>query len=93
VERTTRGPTAGDRAAGRASFWGRVEDAAGKSAEATLTTPSGYDLTTLTALASVERVLAGDVPPGFHTPSQAFGRDFILSIPGTNYRPARVKMP
>jgi short subunit dehydrogenase-like uncharacterized protein len=93
VERTIHGPTAGDRAAGRASFWGRVEDEAGKSVEATLTTPSGYDLTTLTALASVERVLAGNVPSGFHTPSQAFGRDFILSIPGTNYRPARVKMP
>jgi short subunit dehydrogenase-like uncharacterized protein len=56
------------------------------------TTPSGYDLTTLTALASVERVLAGNVPPGFHPPSQAFGRDFVLSIPGTDYRKAWVNL-
>lgn len=86
-----RGPTAGDRAAGRGSFWGRVEDEAGKSVEATLTTRSGYDLTVLTALASVERVLTGDLPPGFHTPSSAFGRDFILAIPDTDYRIARIK--
>jgi short subunit dehydrogenase-like uncharacterized protein len=92
VERTIRGPTAGDRAAGWASLWGRVEDATGKSVEATLITPSGYDLTTLTGLASVERVLAGNVPPGFHTPSRAFGREFMLSIPGTDYRKVRVKL-
>jgi short subunit dehydrogenase-like uncharacterized protein len=92
VEQTVRGPTAGERAAGWASFWGRVEDDAGQSVEATLTTPSGYDLTVLTALASVERVLTGDFPAGFHTPSQAFGRDFILSIPGTDYRIARANL-
>ncbi len=86
IARTVRGPTAGDRASGRASFWGRVEDDAGHSAEATLTTPSAYDLTVLTALAGVERVLAGNIPPGFHTPSRAFGREFILSIPGINYQ-------
>lgn len=85
IQRTVRGPTAGDRAAGRASFWGRVEDDAGQSCEATLTTPSAYELTVLTALASVECVLAGSIPAGFHTPSRAFGREFILSIPGTSY--------
>ena len=42
VEHTVRGSTAGDRAAGRASFWGRVEDDAGQSVEATLTTPRGH---------------------------------------------------
>ena len=90
IERTVRGPTAGDRAAGRASFWGRVEDDAGQSAEATLTAPSAYDLTVLTALASVERVLAGNISAGFHPPSRAFGREFILSIPGTTYQAAEL---
>lgn len=86
VAKSTRGPTGGDRAKTRASLWGRVEDASGQSAAATLTTPNGYDLTVLTALASVERVLAGDISPGFHTPSLAFGREFILTLPGTEYR-------
>ena len=36
----------------------------------------------LTALAAVERVLAGAHPPGFQTPSRAYGPDFILDIEG-----------
>lgn len=67
---------------GRASFWGRVGDAHGGEVEATLETPGGYTLTVQTALASAERVLAGGVAAGFHTPSKAFGAEFILSIPG-----------
>ena len=90
VERTVRGPTAGDRASNQVSMWGRVENRAGRGVEATLITPNAYDLTVLTALAAVERVLSGGVAPGFHTPAQAFGREFILSMPGTElqYLPA-----
>ena len=36
----------------------------------------------LTALAAIARVLAGGVPPGFQTPSRAYGPDFVLEIPG-----------
>jgi hypothetical protein len=43
-------------------------------------------LTVRTALASVERVLAGGVKPGFATPSQAFGPEFILGIAETDFR-------
>jgi short subunit dehydrogenase-like uncharacterized protein len=58
----------------------------GGAVEATLTTPGGYLLTVRTALASVERVLAGGVKPGFATPSQAFGPEFILGIAETDFR-------
>jgi short subunit dehydrogenase-like uncharacterized protein len=70
----------------RSSFWGCVCDAQGNSAEATLQTLEGYRLTVLTALASLERVLAGEAPPGFSTPSKAFGPEFILSFPETDLR-------
>jgi len=70
----------------RSSFWGRVADAEGNSAEVTLQTLEGYRLTVLTALASLERVLAGEAPPGFSTPSKAFGAEFILSFPETDVR-------
>jgi short subunit dehydrogenase-like uncharacterized protein len=72
--------------AARGSLWGRVSDAEGNSAEATLQTPGGYELTVLTSLASLERVLAGEVRAGFATPSQAFGPEFIFQIPGTDLR-------
>ncbi len=51
---------------GRSSFWGRVSDPSGQSLEATLTGPGSYRLTALTALASVQRVLAGNRRPRLH---------------------------
>ncbi|MGC4001862.1 MAG: hypothetical protein QM811_01405 [Pirellulales bacterium] len=83
-------PTAAERAATPASLWGRVEDDAGRSCEATLTTPNAYDLTVLTALAMVERVLSGAIEPGFHTPSRACGGEFILSFDRVDFRPSDV---
>jgi short subunit dehydrogenase-like uncharacterized protein len=62
--------------------WGEVRDAIGRRAVSRLKGPEGYTLTMLTALSIVERVLAGDAPPGFQTPSLAYGADFILQIPG-----------
>ncbi|MFH1264937.1 MAG: saccharopine dehydrogenase NADP-binding domain-containing protein [Planctomycetota bacterium] len=80
-------PSAGKKGdAHRGSFWGRVQDAKGNFAEATLQTPDAYRLTALTALASLEKVLAQEAPPGFSTPSQAFGPEFILTIPDTDLR-------
>jgi short subunit dehydrogenase-like uncharacterized protein len=80
-----RGPEPAKREATRAWFWGRVWDGAGRSIEATLDTPGGYQLTMLTALASIDRVLSGGIGPGFTTPSKAFGREFILEMPDTRF--------
>jgi short subunit dehydrogenase-like uncharacterized protein len=49
-----------------------------------LETPDGYELTIDTALAAVERVMAGDFKPGFQTPSLAYGADFILEFSGVH---------
>jgi len=76
------GPTAEQRARGQARLWGEARDQAGASVVSRLHTPDGYSLTVLTALACVERILAGPVTPGFTTPSRAFGPDFVLEIPG-----------
>jgi hypothetical protein len=35
------------------------------------------------AAAVLERVLAGDIEPGFQTPGRVYGSDFVLGIPGT----------
>lgn len=77
---------ASEQAKRRSSFWGRVADVQGHSVQATLQTLEGYRLTVLTALASLERVLAGEAPPGFSTPSKAFGEEFILDFAETDVR-------
>jgi short subunit dehydrogenase-like uncharacterized protein len=76
------GPSAAHREQGECLLWGEAMDAEGRTAVSRLRTPEGYELTALTALAIVERVLQGDAPPGYQTPSRAYGPDFILGIPG-----------
>jgi short subunit dehydrogenase-like uncharacterized protein len=76
------GPTEEQRAGAASYVWGEVTDDAGGKAVARLRTPDGYTLTSYTALAIVDRVLSGDVHPGYQTPASAYGPDFILTIDG-----------
>lgn len=76
------GPSDEERERGRSYVWGEAADDAGRRAVSRLTGPEGYTLTAMTALAAVGRVLRGDAPAGFQTPSKAFGADFILEIEG-----------
>ena len=76
------GPTDAERASGIGVLWGRAEDDAGNVVEARLRTPEGYTLTALTLLLIMRKVLAGEVKPGFQTPSSAYGPDLILEIEG-----------
>jgi short subunit dehydrogenase-like uncharacterized protein len=83
IQAGAKGPTAEERARGRSLLWGEVQDAT-RTVVSRLQGPEGYDLTVLTALAALARILAGGVASGFQTPSRAFGPDFILEIPGTS---------
>jgi short subunit dehydrogenase-like uncharacterized protein len=86
IERRVPGPSDRVREKSRSSLWGRVEDADGNSVEATLETLGGYPLTVLTTIAILEKVLAGEGPNGYATPSMAFGKDFIFTLPETDLR-------
>ena len=76
------GPNPEQRARGRTVFWGEATDEAGGRAVSRLHGPEGYTFTTLTALASVEKVLSGSAPPGFQTAAKAYGPDFVLGVEG-----------
>jgi short subunit dehydrogenase-like uncharacterized protein len=82
VEKSVKGPTAEERERERSVLWGRVTRD-GRTVEGTLETMEGYALTAETSVAIAKRVLAGGVPPGVHTPSQAFGSSFIRTIRGS----------
>lgn len=79
IEKNVKGPTAEDRERERSYLWGRVTKD-GSVVTGTLETLEGYALTAETSVAIAKRVLAGDVPPGVHTPSQAFGSRFVETI-------------
>ncbi|MGH9943515.1 MAG: saccharopine dehydrogenase family protein [Pyrinomonadaceae bacterium] len=76
------GPSDEERARGKSLVWGEVEDDAGQRKTSRQSGPEGYTLTALTALAVVERVLDGQSPAGFQTPSRAYGADFVLEVDG-----------
>jgi short subunit dehydrogenase-like uncharacterized protein len=76
------GPAEMDRSTFNCYLWGEVTAGDGRRFELRLQTPEAYALTVVTALAAVERVLAGQVQPGAWTPSLAFGSKFILEFDG-----------
>jgi short subunit dehydrogenase-like uncharacterized protein len=76
------GPDAAERARGASLLWGEVVAADGRRAEARLRGPEGYTLTALAAVHLARRALGGDAPPGFQTPSRAYGADVVLDLPG-----------
>lgn len=82
IEKNVKGPTEEDRERERSFLWGRVTKD-GRSVTGTLETLEGYALTAETSVAIAKRVLAGEVPPGVHTPSLAFGARFIETIRGS----------
>lgn len=76
------GPSDEERTKGRTYLWGEVEDEQGRRMVSHLRGPEGYTFTLLTALATLIRVLNGDAPAGYQTPSLAYGPDFVLEVPG-----------
>jgi short subunit dehydrogenase-like uncharacterized protein len=76
------GPDDERRGRGVSLLWGEAADDSRNHARARLRCPEGYTLTAMTAVECARRVLAGEVAPGFQTPSRAFGPDFILGFDG-----------
>lgn len=76
------GPDERELREGKSIVWGRVEDDAGNSAEGRVTGPNGYLLTAHSSLIIVRKILDGNAPVGFKTPSLAYGPDLVLGVPG-----------
>lgn len=76
------GPTDERRQNGFSLIVGEASNDVGGSVSSRLKTPEGYSLTALTTVEIMQRVLAGDLRPGFQTPSLAYGPDFILGFKG-----------
>jgi short subunit dehydrogenase-like uncharacterized protein len=82
LEAQPAGPTAEERQRGASFLWGEVNNAAGETVQARLKAPEAYTLTARSSVLMAQKVLAGDAPIGFQTPSSAYQKDFILEIEG-----------
>ncbi len=82
VNRMEPGPSAEHRHRARCRLLAEGWDAEGARVASMMETPEPYALTARTALAIAQRVAAGEVSPGYHTPATAFGPDLALEFDG-----------
>ncbi len=77
------GSSAEERAKTHTHVWGEVEDDQGRKSVSRLHGPeAGVTWTAQLALAAMQKVVDGNAPPGFQTPSLAYGADFVLESEG-----------
>ncbi|NUT52964.1 MAG: saccharopine dehydrogenase [Saccharothrix sp.] len=74
------GPDDATRARTRCEVFGEVWDEEGNRVRAALTGPNAYDLTADSVVEAVRRL--ADTAPGAHTPSSAFGADYVRALDG-----------
>lgn len=89
VDQLVRGPSEEQQAKGRAEIWGQVRDASGRRASGGLSVPAPYQFTVDAVLNELARI--GEVSPGAHTPSSAFGADFVRELEGVEVGEIRVR--
>lgn len=78
------GPSATQRAAGRAVLIGEAWNKAGERITSRLETPEGYNLTAQTSVEIAHLAANGEAPVGYQTPATAYGADFIMRFEGVN---------
>lgn len=93
VERTRTGPGEQAREQGHSDLWAEAVAADGRTVTGRLRTPSGYKTTVITGLLCVRRVLAGEAPAGYQTPSSAFGAGLVRGLPGFELEVGAVREP
>jgi len=81
IEKQPAGPSDEQRKNANSLVWGEVRNAHGAIRQARLITPDGYTLTAHSSLMIAKKVLKGNAPTGFQTPSRAYGADLVLEVP------------
>jgi len=76
------GPSAEQRQSDKCVIVAEVEDSWRQRSCARLETPDGYSFTAQAAMAITEQISRGCFLPGFQTPAQVYGADFVLTLQG-----------
>ena len=77
------GPSAEQRQSDKCVIVAEAEDSWRRRVSARLETPDGYSFTAEATTAIARHILRGSFIPGFHTPAQVYGADFVLTLKGT----------
>jgi short subunit dehydrogenase-like uncharacterized protein len=78
------GPSDEERAKGKTLLWGEARDDSGNRVESRMQCPEGYTMTAEAALNIAQKILDGNLMPGYQTPAKAYGADLVLEIEGVS---------
>jgi short subunit dehydrogenase-like uncharacterized protein len=82
IDKGKAGPSEKKLKEGKCYLRGEVWDGAANKKVSLLHGPNAYVLTAKTALLIAEKIMAGNLTPGYQTPAMCYGRDLILEVPG-----------
>lgn len=82
IRRAPEGPNASERRRHRTTVWAEAVDGQGRRVRSALSTHDPYEFTANSVLEITKRIHALSTPLGVVTPSQAFGAEFALAVPG-----------
>jgi short subunit dehydrogenase-like uncharacterized protein len=83
IDKKPAGPDKKRRSESKMFLWGKVWDDQQEKVTR-LETIEGYTLTAKTSVLIAQKILSGNVKPGFQTPSKAYGSDLILEVSGSS---------
>lgn len=86
IEQKVSGPDDSRREMTNSRIWGQVTTKDGQQHTAELQTPNGYDVTVYASLGIVEHLLETEPVGGYYTPSRLMGADYVLQLPGVEWR-------
>jgi len=76
------GPSDEQRNNATSLIWGQATNTSGETATVRLSGPDAYTLTAYSALIIVQKILNGNMIPGYQTPASAYGENLVMEIPG-----------
>ncbi len=77
------GPSDVQRMKSSSLVWGEVSNATGDKLTAAISCYDGYTLTAHSSLLITQKILNGDLKPGYQTPAGCYGENLVMAIPGT----------
>lgn len=82
IRRKIKGPDQLTRKTEFSHLWSYALSEEGAIFEAELRTPEAYQLTAITTVLIMEKVILGNWKSGYQTPATAYGADLIMEVPG-----------
>src|SRR5437762_2753778 len=61
--------------------WGQVSNSRGETKTVRMSCPDGYTLTMHSTLLIAQKILQGNIKPGYQTPASVYGEDLIMELP------------